>query len=356
MDDATVRICLPEPLADLLDLLSEVPIVPRQALAHLPHQHVGSGPYRLVDLQEGCAAAEVFPEHWRGPSPWSGLRWQAEPDEERRVDALLAGHADLITDLSAQGQQTLARQAETEVITADSSLCAIFMCNLRSGPCANRRVRQALNHALDVPALIQEVHGGAARPLHGPLTPQHLGFDPQTPSYPHDPDLARRLLVEAGYPQGLHLTLDLPTRLPDEAPALARLIPQQWAEAGITAEIHSVEDRPAYAEMVRRKEIHDACLFDSSPLSTFRVLREKFHSGLAGPWWQGYTNPLVDRLIERAQATAALDERRSLYRQAFRLIRDDAPWLFLYSPLTMWAVGPQGQGWRPSADGVVRLP
>jgi peptide/nickel transport system substrate-binding protein len=229
------------------------------------------------------------------------------------------------------------------------------MCNLQSGVCTDRRVRQALNYALDVPELIETVMEGAARPLNGPLTYLHFGNDPSAPPYPHDPEKARALLAEAGYADGLHLVLDVPTILPDEAPHLARRMAKQYAEVGIVTEIKEFTDRPGYADMVRAKQIDDACCFDSSPLSTYRVLHEKFHSGVRGPWWQGYSNPEVDALIDQAQATADNARRRDLYRRAYRMIRDDAPWIFLYSPTYSWGVGPRVRGWTAGNDGLIKL-
>jgi ABC-type transport system substrate-binding protein len=153
----------------------------------------------------------------------------------------------------------------------------------------------------------------------------------------------------------MRVVLDVPSVLPDEAPRLARRMAEQYAEVGITTEVREFSDRPAYAEMVRAKKIDDACCFDSSPLSTYRVLREKFHSRLRGPWWQGYANPEVDRLIERAQATVDVARRRDIYHRAYRLIRDDAPWIFLYAPTISWGVGPRARGWSAAVDGLVRF-
>ena len=96
-------------------------------------------------------------------------------------------------------------------------------------------------------------------------------------------------------------------------------------------------------------------IFRRSPLSTFRVLREKFHSGLTGPWWQGYSNLQVDELFNRAQSTPSRQRRQELYGRAYRIIYDDALWLFLYSPIFLWAVGSRAHGWRPGIGGVVGL-
>ena len=71
------------------------------------------------------------------------------------------------------------------------------------------------------------------------------------------------------------LIIDLPTSLPDEAPLLGQMIAEDFAAVGLDVELRHYEDRTAYAHRVKDKRIHDLCCFDSSPLSTYRVLREK---------------------------------------------------------------------------------
>jgi peptide/nickel transport system substrate-binding protein len=338
-----------------LDLLVEIPVVAPAALDHLPEAHVGTGPYHLVDTGDASVTMAAFDHYWGGRPPIDRLRWQAQPEEARRVQALLAGQADLVSQIAPDSRKTLIAGDTVHLVRAPSSICVIFICNAQSGPCADPRVRQALNYALDVGALIRQIKGGGAQALHGPLTPLHLGYDPAVPPYPYDPDKARALLAEAGYAAGLKLELDIPTTHPDEAPRLAKEMVRQYAPVGVTTLIHTHGDRPAYADHVKAKEIHDACCFDSSPLSTYRSLREKFHSGIAGPWWQGYHNQEVNTLLEQAWATVDDTQRQGLYRRACQIIRDDAPWVFLYSPAFFWGVGSRAKAWKVGVDGLVRL-
>jgi peptide/nickel transport system substrate-binding protein len=231
----------------------------------------------------------------------------------------------------------------------------IVLLNCADGPCTDRRVRQALNYATNVPALVQDVLNGAAEPLNGPLTRLHFAHDPATQPYPYDPTLAEQLLAEAGYPHGLKLTLHIPTTHPDESIVLAQHLAEQWAQVGIDLLVSTHTDRPGYADLVRAKQIGDASLFDSSPLSSMRVLYEKIHSGRQGPWWQGYQNPEVDTLIDQASATVTKSRRQAIYRQAYRMIRDDAPWVFLYSPLLSYGLGQNATNWKPGRDGLIRF-
>mgnify|MGYP001817988886 CR=1 FL=1 len=102
---------------------------------------------------------------------------------------------------------------------SETGLCIIFMLNSGKGACRDPRVRQALNYAVDVGRIIDEIKGGAAKPLNGYLTPHHFGFNPETPAYPYDPEKARSLLRAAGYGGGLKLVFDIPMAMPDEASA-----------------------------------------------------------------------------------------------------------------------------------------
>jgi peptide/nickel transport system substrate-binding protein len=352
LDKHTVEITTAEPMADLLDLLVDLPIVPKSALGGLPEKVVGSGPYRLVEAGDDLVVMEAFADYWDGRPNKDELHWRAVPDAGQRAASLLANEADIVSDLSPESCQTIQDSANAEVVTARSSVCCIFICNLRSGACADSRVRQALNYALDVQEIIDTIMDGAALPLNGPLTPLHFGYDPVEP-YPHDPDKARSLLAEAGHPDGIRLVLDVPTTLPDEATMLAQQMAKQFAQVGINTEIREFSDRPAYAEMVRDKQMDDAACFDSSPLSTYRILREKLHSGIAGPWWQGYTNPAVDTLLDKARSTRSFSERGNLYREAYRIVCDDAPWIFLYNPTLFWGVGPRARAFRPRIEGLI---
>jgi len=352
-DDMVVRIVTEEPMADLLDLVVDMPISPVSELDRLPEAYVGTGPYRVVELGDTRVVVAAHDDYWGGTPEHDEIHWLAEADPERRVDAVLDGRADIAAGIGIGGRDRIVEDGGALAHERDGGLAIIFMVNALEGPGRDRRVRQALNHALDVDAIIEEIRHGAAKPLSGYLPPNHFGYDPETPPYTYDPDRARSLLAEAGYPDGLTLTFDIPQVMPDEMPELARMMVEQYGEVGITVNVVEHEDRSGYSQMVREKRINDAAGFDSSPRSTYRVLREKIHSGLRGPWWEGYENEEVDALIEEAQATVSDTDRQATYRRIYSIIRDDAPWIFLYNPTLYWGVGPTMMDWEPRADGLL---
>ncbi len=353
LDNLKVRIVTEEPMADLLDLLVAIPISPKSELNKLPHKYVGSGPYKIAEQTENTTILKAHDEYWGKAPTYSEIHWIAESNSEKRVEILLSGQADVISGISLHDTNQIKQQGKAEVHELKSGLCIIFMCNSQKGPCEDRHVRQALNYALDMDKIIRGIKNGAATRLNGYLTPHHFGHNPETPAYPYDPEKARSLLAEAGYSTGLELVFDIPSIMPDEAPQLAQMMVEQFKQVGISLKIIEHKDRVAYAEMVRDKKINDACCFDSSPQSTYRVLREKIQSTLRGPWWQGYENKEVNSLIKRAEATINDTERQKIYRQIFTIIRDDAPWIFLYRPTRYWGVGSTMKDWKLRTDGLL---
>jgi peptide/nickel transport system substrate-binding protein len=353
--DDIVKIITNEPMADLLDLISEMPMSPRDELDNLPKEYIGTGPYRVGSTKRGEMVLENTRNHWSKKAYADEVTFIEVADTKTRSEMVLEREVDIgaLIDYSSTKMHEESNRSFTSSLK--SSLCIIFMMNAQNGLCKDRRIRQALNYGLDIDEIIKQVKFGEATRLNGYLTPHHFGYNPETNLYPYEPDRAKALIAEAGYTNGLKLIIDIPTSMPDEAYLLGNMMKEHYAKIGIDVELVSYTDRPAYAEMVRDKNINDLCCFDSSPLSTFRVLREKIHSGHKGPWWEGYTNQDVDNMIDTAQKTFDQKKREDIYKQIFQIIRDDAPWVFLYRPTYFWALSRDLESWKPAITGKIQL-
>lgn len=352
-DDMTVQFITPEPMADLLDLIVAMPISPKSALANLPNNYVGSGPYKVLGHGNHKVTLTAHTEYWGTKPQFNKIKWIAEPSAKKRVNALFAGQTDIASGLGIKDHERILKDGQAIARELPSGLCIIFMLNAQKGPCKDRRVRQALNYAIDLDMIIEDIKLNAAEPLNGYLTANHFGYNPETPVYPYMPQKARQLLAESGYEEGLNLTFDIPAIMPNEAPQLAKVIADQLKQVGVTLEIVVHEDRAAYSETVRAKNIYDGCCFDSSPRSTWRVLREKLQSTLQGPWWEGYENKEVNALIEKAAATFDETERQSIYRRIYSIVTEDAPWIFLYRPIRYWGFSNQLKALKLRSDGLL---
>lgn len=332
LDARTLRIRLAEPIADLLDILEQGFIVAPATLEQWdsgkPSEILGSGPYRIARRTEVSVTATGLPNHFREPAI-DEVTWIAEPDPAARRRMVLEGRAEIAADL---GPDPSGRSIASGMTRYNymSPVAIIFLLNCTAGPLTDPRVRRALALAVARDGLVADVMGGHASPLYGIVSPVHFGAEKGT-ELAHDPEQARRLLAEAGHGGGLTLGVDCPTRLPDEAQDLCAALNRQLEQVGITLEINVHSDREAYAHMVRRKEIRDMCVFDSSPMSTFRVLYEKIDSRVAGSWWQGYRNGHVEATLDAARSETSHDARGALYAKACATLQADPAWLTLYT-------------------------
>lgn len=343
-DPLTFSIELQAPIADLLDILCSAYALPPE-LADTPgflERPIGSGAYRVDSLRDGEIKMSANPDWHGGAVANESLVWRAEPDAAARAKAVADGAAEVATRLHRGPGR----------IDYLSPVAIIFLLNAAKGPLADARVRRALALAVDRDALVRDVLGGAGQPLLGFLSPSHMGADP-SPASMYDLDTARRLLADAGHSDGLHIRIDCPTRLPDEAEALTAALVAQLAAIGVSATVTLHQDRTAYAEMVRAKQIGDMCVFDSSPMSAFRVLYEKIDSRNAGAWHQGYANPAVEALIDQARQTRGGAEREQLYIRAYQMLQEDPVWLTVYNHLNGAALARENSGWKMRADGVL---
>jgi peptide/nickel transport system substrate-binding protein len=362
IDAGRLRLTTVTPMADILDVLQAGHIVSPAALAaagdDMAKRAVGTGPYRLEHWAPGSEiVASANPGHFGHEPRQARITWRGDVSREARLAALAGGRAQV-----ANGIEHASIKHRTEGVTLVDYLAPtaiIMMFNCASGPGADPRVRLALNLAIDRAALVSEILAGAGQPLHGYVSPAHDGFDGAAGALPHDREKARALLREAGHAEGVVFDVYCPTRLPDEARELVAAVEAQLADLGVGFRIHLDPDRVHYANQVRMKNIHDICVFDSSPMSCFRVLHEKIDSRVRGSWWEGYANPKVEQLLDLARRTVAADRRLEIQREVYRLLQQDPPWLYLYNHRRVVGLAGRHPGFSMRRDGVLdvrRLP
>lgn len=348
---STVRIALDRPMADLLDVLGSGYVLSPLSGEGLP---VGCGAYRIEAYDAGDQLVLQADPSQPGGGVASPRLWFLQVDSPaERAAALKAGTVQAATQLDRAGAALLAADPAVTVVEHLVPTAIICLFNAARGPTRDARVRRALNLALDREALVSGVLHGGGRPLSGFVSPVHLGAASASGVAGADLDAASRLLAEAGYRSGLELEVTCPTSLPDEAEALTAAVAAQLAPLGVTFRVERVEDRVEYANRVRLKRIGDLCVFDSSPMSTFRVLHEKIDSRVAGSWWQGFRNPAVEALLDRGRTTVDDAGREAIYRECYRLLQDDPPWLYLYNHTRFVGLAGRHPDWRMRADGIV---
>lgn len=358
VDECTIQLTMGSSNADLLGILVDGYMLPPQAVQDMgddfKYNPIGTGAFKFVEWVPGeRVVAEANESYFRGAPKVKQVVWRMVPESSARVEELKSGRADVISRVEPGDAEEIAAGESIHVVKLRDTTSIIYLFNCARGPFKQVKVRQAVNYAVDKTGIINSVLHGAGYVLSSFVGPSHFGFDGGIKPYPHDPVKASKLLAEAGYADGLTITMDSPTSSPAEAMHLSEFIAKQLEEVGIHTNLNVTTDRALYANKVRCKEIGDMCCFDSSPLSTYRVLREKISSRFKGAWWQGYENEEVDELIDKGNRTFDDGEREEIYRQCFRIIHDDAPWLFLYNHQNIFGVADRLGDWCPRLDGCI---
>ncbi len=202
LDRYTVRFTLAEPFGSFPANLVVPPIVPAGAGASVREHPIGTGPYRFVRyVPDSELELAAFDDYYGGRPRNDGVLLRIIPDDTMRGLELVKGMLDLdINDLAPDIVHQLRRNTRLHTIESPGTDYQYIGLNLRDPVLRDRRVRQALAYAIDVRAIVQYLRRGMAAPAVGIMPPMSWVFNGEVPTYPYDPDQARRLLDEAGYP------------------------------------------------------------------------------------------------------------------------------------------------------------
>ena len=336
------------PTGDLADIFAAVYVGKQTGTADPP---LGTGPFRLEEYAEGellRLSSLDGPDH---DSQFSELIISQIESVSDRHDALLKGQVDLATGLellpSIPENDGLKWRKTTNTLSVTAFLNGYEF--LFSQP----EARLAINLAVDVDEIIENVWPGLAEPAATVVSPFHYGFSDTLRPHGYDPERAQKLFDACDMPD--ELLLRTPLVIPDRAPQVAALIKEQLARIGIRVRIEEETDRPKYAMDTSQKRIGHIALFDSSPLSTYRVLQEKISSRTQGLWWQGVTDGKADRLIDAAHLTVDNGKRREAYSRCLSWLHHNPHWLYLYHPIKLFAHRPELSGIDMDHAGLLRL-
>ncbi|SDB66884.1 ABC transporter substrate-binding protein [Belnapia rosea] len=363
----TIRLHTRQPHALLPTEIAYISIIARHAAQGATTEDfnsgraaIGTGPYRLLSHSPNDRTELARNDTFFGPrEPWSRVTLRFIGHDAARTAALLAGEVDMIDQVPTADLARL--RAEPRVgLFEIQGLRLIFLQvdfshdgampfvtdqagqPLPRNPFLDLRIRRALSLAIDREALAEQVMEGAARPAGQWLPPGVYSHDPDTPVPPFAPEQARRLLAEAGYPDGFRLTLHSPNdRYPNDA-RTAQAVARMWSRIGIRTEVAalpwaSFSARSARQEFAVRlsgwgSSTGEASYFLANVLGTYDPAARRGAAN-AGR----YSNPALDLMVDRAAAILDPEERERLLRGAVHLASEEVALIPLFHLVNAWA-------------------
>lgn len=360
IDDYTIKLQLDAPYPLLLRVISYFwNIVPPGYLKAVGEDGfaahpMGTGPFRMVEWKKGDRIVyEANPDYWdKGRPKVKNVILRPIPESTTRVAAIQTGEIDIVPRISPEEAKTLEGKPNVKVIKyAVDRVFYIAFNNLTSGkgkPTENAKVRQAMNYAVDMDAIIDALFDGQAMPLTGFLVPSNFAYDKTLKPFPYDPDKARRLLAEAGYPDGFKIGFACPAGAYSQFEQVCEAIQGYLNDVGIETEL-TIMESGKYWDLEAKKELPE--LFGDSWACREGEPLERL-DGTLGGWEQAYSSwsdPKLDELLKKIGTTADDTARAALYVELQRHMQADPPFIYLYQPVTFEAINPKVKNYKPRA-------
>ena len=320
-------------------------ILPRDAIDAIATKPIGTGPYKMVDYApESVMTLVKNPDYFEAGIPKiDKVEFKIIPDYSTAVAALERGELDLLWGLPPEYIDKVAASRVDHVSEVITGSWQCFIMNNKMAPFDNPKVRQAFVKIVDKAMIADIAMFGHAKPTNSPIPPGHPFYDNAIPIQKSDPESAKKLLAEAGYPNGLSVGLWTPARQPVRE-RIAVAFRDLAKEANVTVEIHTVpEDQyvPSHFQFATGSF--------NARTTPDTMLYEWYHS--TGSWnhtmWQ-YNNPEVDKVLDAARQTSDVDEQKRLYTRFQELLAADDPGPVVFVTTNAVGVSNRVQGFSAS--------
>jgi peptide/nickel transport system substrate-binding protein len=373
LDPHTFRVTYDKPFAPALMSWGSA-ILPKHLLegqdisrSPLARRPVGTGPYQFKEWVTGQKIVlTANPDYFEGRPYIDGHITRIIPDTATMFLELRAGNIDRMGLTPLQYK----RQTENNLFRKNFnkyrylSFSYVYLgYNLRKPLFADKRVRQAIAHAVNKQEIIDGIMLGLAREATGPYKPGTWAYNDRIKTYPYDPQKARALLAEAGWrdtgdgvlkKDGEPFIFEIITNQGNEIRAkCAEIIQRRLAEVGITAKIRVVE-WAAFVNDFIKKSRFDATILGWT-VSMDPDIYDVWHSSKTGPDelnFIGYRNAEVDELLEKGRSTFDQKLRKKCYDRIQEILAEDQPYLFLYVPDALPIIQNRFRGIEPAPLGI----
>ncbi len=360
VDDHTVRFVTPEPYAPLVANLTRIHIIAGETFQEVgveayAQNPVGTGPFRYVSWTPGQEVVlEAFEDHWRDGLPYIDRAvFRIIPDEFARFAALSAGEVDIVQNLPASRIAQVEGDPDLRVVSVWGQR-NMWMGIMIVPPLDDVRIRQALNYAVDKQAIIDSIFDGQAGAVApGGFGALAFGYHDDIEGYPYDPERARELLAEAGYPNGLDLEFRCSSDRYASDREVCQAIQAYLAQVGVNTDVQFTE-WAVYSQLRADRSMQGIYFlgYGNSLFDADFPLRLCCWSG--GRAETRFTTPELDAMVEEAARTVDVQARYDIYGEIQQYIRDQAPYIFLYDQFDIYGISDRIE-WEPWATELIPL-
>lgn len=299
---------------------------------------IGTGPYKFEKWDQGVELdLTYFEDYWGDTPDFTKVKLRFIPEATSRTIELEAGSVDLITDVAATDLSRVEEGENMALATAVGMAIRLMAMNCSKAPLDDVRVRQAIAYAIDCEAINQAMNLGHGTVATAPISDAVM-FHSEVGKNEFNIEKAKELLAEAGYPDGLDITLSTDTR--KEYSDVCVILQQQLAKANIRVTLDNTE----WAVFLDKAYQGDTQLFmlgySCSTPDPDALFYSCFHSANIGP--QGgmayLSDPEVDQLIDASRTELDNAKRTELYEQLQAKLAELKPWVYLYNTTVNYGI------------------
>ncbi|MCI0752618.1 ABC transporter substrate-binding protein [Teichococcus vastitatis] len=368
IDPLTVRFHTPGPYPMLPTDLASVAVISQHAGEGAATEDynsgkaiIGTGPYKFQAYSPGTRVQMVRNDnHWSGKPAWATVDYRIISSPPARTAAILSGDVDIIDTVPSSDLPRLKGEAKVE-LTSIQGLRIIYLSADRSrdadpihvtdndgrplpkNPFNDLRVRKALTMAIQRDALADRVMQGTASPNGQWLPPGAYSYNPDVKVPAYDPDGAKKLLAEAGFPQGFRMVLSTPNdRYPNDA-RTAQAVAQMWTRIGVQTQVDALP-WSTFSARANRQEfgmrlVGWGSATGEASYALVNILGTYDSEKRTGANNSGrYSNPELDALTAKALGTLDDKAREDILKQAVKVAMDDVAMFPLHQLVNTWAV------------------
>jgi peptide/nickel transport system substrate-binding protein len=346
-DERTLTIRTKEPLGTMLPNLTLMFVLPADKLEDKGffEKPVGSGPFKVESFVPAQRLKLTpYADYWEGPPKLKGLEFRYIPEDSTRLTSLQNGEVQATWAISADQLPQFEGDENVALESATSYTYYFNWFNCSREPFTDPNVRKAMWHAVDVESMAEDLFHGTVDLIRAPIPSSVFGYAPQK-AYEYDPERARRMLADAGHPDGFATTLMFSEAYGAEMRRVAETLVSYWADVGVEVETQELEDAQ-WLERLTALEWDMDVQTNATQTGDADYSLGRLYTTDAGRL--GYSNKELDRILYSARTTNDQGERADLYAKACNIIWNDAPGIYPFEVQAKYALGSDVTGFEPA--------